>query len=241
MTDRAEARRKYRAYLATQQGGVVEDEPEEEAPAVARARTAFARNPQGINRPAGQPAPAIAPGTRIGIFQAMKLAYRTPHYRQDVREVGTLIVHSYAVWPVALLSIGAAVLSATQLSGSRVDGNNIILAICTQFILSPLPLLPPMLAGFLAPKSTWLAGMIAGAISVTCYVALAVAYPGPFGLTSVPFLVLYSASLLQAVTFGAMFGALSGWYKRFLSMTSMSGAARTPAGSKQAQARGARR
>ncbi len=233
MTDRAEARRRYRAYLMAQSDTEGGETNEVDTAPDQTSRTSRGRNPQG--QASG---PALAPGTRVGFFTAMKMAYRTPHYREDLRGIGDLVLHTTAVWPVALVCAIAAALSYSQLAGRAYDANNPILSITLQFVLSPLPLLPPMVAGFLAPRATWLAGILAAAIAIffltLVYVVARPIIPGFGQIQSSDVLPNTFSWLTQALPFGALFGALSGWYKRFLGLTSMGNPRRaTAGGSKQ--------
>lgn len=225
MTDRAEARRRYRAYLAQQDGSDVSETTEDEAASAQDSQVARARNPQG-----GRSA-AAGPVARVGFFQAMKMAYRTPHYREDLRGIVPLITQTKAIWPVALICVIAAAVSYPQIKNGVADPNDPVLSITLQFILAPLPLLPPMIAGFLAPRATWLAGIIAALISTFCLVVLLIV-SGVIKTNEIgPGLV---QALSEALPFGAMFGALSGWYKRFLGLTSVgSPRQRATAGGKQ--------
>ncbi len=88
------------------------------------------------------------------------------------------------------------------------------------FWLSPTPLAPAMVAGFLAPKATWLAGAIDGLIVGVGFITLLVLANGqtlsgaqiaPSGLFAESIQILF-----YSVPFGAALGAGTGWYKRFL-------------------------
>jgi hypothetical protein len=226
----------------------------------------------------------------MGMFAAARAAYRTPHYVDDVRHIRSLVIGSNAVWPVLIMCVvGGAYMSFRIGTGSNAASNDPILSTVYQFIFYPVPLLPPMLAGFLAPRSTWLAGMIAAFIATitlvvvvglnvgsfsntTGEISVASATPGASAVASgsavsspraslvasaTPVVGTSSAAsaaasaspaagassstgsggksnsntvgdlvnlaimlLVQSLGFGAIIGALSGWYKRFLGLTS---------------------
>src|ERR1035437_3969316 len=91
-TERAEARRKYRAYLAQQ-----------EAEAAQAADSADSANSGSAGTPAVagaartrasdlKPLP-VAPGARMGLGAAARAAYRTPHYLDDLRNIRPLVLH----------------------------------------------------------------------------------------------------------------------------------------------------
>ena len=164
-TDRSEARRQYRVYLAQQQ----------EARAAAEAAAAGAdqdeeapvgRRPAAGTGRGSQPARPLQPGERLGPIAAARAAFLRPNYMDDLRNIGPLIVRTNAVWPVAAVCVVAAAVSIPRIHSNADLTNDPILSIIFQFVLWPLPLLPPMLAGFLAPRATWMAGLLAALISV---------------------------------------------------------------------------
>jgi hypothetical protein len=290
-TDRAEARRKYRAYLLAQ-----------EETDVAQAReTDGAGNSQAAKpvRSGGQkPQPSGQPVVRLGIVAAAKAAYLRPTYIDDLRSIRALVFGSHAAWPIFAICVASGAYFADRLASNNYSGDP-ILPFMYQFLFYPVPLLPPMLAGFLAPRATWLAGAIAAGMATLTLVAviafsassfsnvsdtisnasptpsiaasasatalvtsspISTASPGtssaPTASPAVPspsasptgtsksnsgtadLLPITLVLLAQSLAFGALMGALSGWYKRFLAFT---GGGRKPAsrsgGQKPAQRR----
>jgi hypothetical protein len=291
-TDRAEARRKYRAYLmAQEEAEAAQAEDSDSSAGEAGSKPVRSRDPK--------PSPVVQPGARLGIVAAARAAYRTPHYIDDIRAIGPLIFRSNAVWPVLALCVVAGAYFAVRV-GSNDYGSDPILPFLYQFLFYPVPLLPPMLAGFLAPRSTWLAGLIASFIGTMTLVVVVGLNSGKFtaisgtisgasasptvsssvtvtvstapgatalvtstptsgataassgtpaasptsggttgnttGGTTTDLFTLAVTLLAQSLAFGALMGALSGWYKRFLALTSgprkppasRSGSGRTP-------------
>jgi len=216
-TDRAEARRQYRAYLqAQQETAAAESDDSGGAADVASTRPARSRDqkPQAI----------IQPGGRTGIFASARAAYRTPHYLDDIRNVRSLVFHSNAVWPVLVVCLAGGAFGVFRIS-SGAASNDPVLTSVFQFLFYPVPLVPPMIAGFLAPRSTWLAGLIAGFISTMTLVGVfamtTVTVPGYAGKFTTSDLLVITVQLLStSLAFGLMLAALAGWYKRFLSLTS---------------------
>lgn len=196
-TDRAEARRQYRAYLASQQ----------EAEAAAAAEGAAS---ESQSRPAGRriaPAPAAGapqPGQRLGMLGAAKAATRTPTYLSDIRYIVPLVTRTRAVWPVALLCLAAAVISFPRIHSNADASGDPILSLVFQFILYPMALLPPMVAGFFAPRATWLAGVIAALISTGLFILAVAVTP----IATAPASALASASpVATASVFGTVASA----------------------------------
>ena len=215
-TDRAEARRQYRAYLQEkQETAAAEADDSDGAADVASSRPARSRDQR--------PQAVIKPGGRLGIFAAAKAAYRTPHYLDDIRNVRSLVFHSKAVWPVLVVCVAAGAFGVFRIS-SGASYDDPVLTALFQFVFFPVPLVPPMLAGFLAPRSTWLAGLIAGFISTMTMVGFfamtTTRIPGYGGAISGGLLAITVQMLSTSLAFGLMMAALSGWYKRFLSLTS---------------------
>jgi len=230
-TDRAEARRQYRAYLQEKQDtAAAEADDSSGAADVTSSKSARSRDqrPQAVIQPSG----------RLGIFAAAKAAYRTPHYMDDIRNIRSLVFHSKAVWPVLVVCVAAGAFSVFRIS-SGANSTDPVLTTIFQFLFYPVPLVPPMIAGFLAPRSTWLAGLIAGFISTMTLVGVfamtTITVPGYAGKFSTNDLLAITVQLLStSLLFGLMMAALSGWYKRFLRLTS---APRTRAPAKSASQR----
>lgn len=271
-TDRAEARRKYRAYLQAQEEAGVEvsagEGPIESAPA------ASGKSARGPER---KPQPVIQPGQRMGLFAAARAAYRQPHYLDDLRNIRELVFGTKAIWPVVLVCVVAGAYTVAGIDKSGKTNDPIIPSLVT-FLFAPVPLLPPMLAGFLAPRSTWLAGMLASLIATLTLVgvialtalrltsaggiptespsiqpsaiasvaasasanailspaptATAAASPsaeasavpvdsGTTGNSPADLVGVLVQLLVTSLAFGALMGAASGWYKRFLANTSV--------------------
>jgi hypothetical protein len=234
-TDRAEARRQYRAYLAAQA----------EAQSAAEAEEVPAEEPGAPARPTRTRDVEVAykPGERPGIFGSIRSATRTPHYVDDLRNIGPLVVGTKAVWPVAAICLISAVVAYPRINSQTVVANDPILSVIFQFVLYPLPLLPPMMAGFLAPRSTWLAGAIAALISTLTLIALVIATQfkvegSTTSITGANVLGITASWLSVALPFGALIGAASGWYKRFLDLM---GAGRQRNVAKSSQKRPTRR
>ena len=208
--DRAEARRRYRAAMLEQGQGDPETREIEENRSAATARSSAVR---------GAP---VQPGQRVGIVSALKLATRPVHYGDDLRFAPTLILRTNAIWPTVLVSLAGLAYGLMQ-----TDYTSSGMQLTTTLLIASPPLVQPMLAGFLAPRATWLAGIISSLISSVClWILLVWAYSGhvtnlpPGAISYVPVAIELTVT---AITFGALLGAASGWYKRFLSLSSGGG------------------
>ena len=120
-TDRAEARRQYRAYLAAQAEAQAAAEPEEVP----------AEDPGAPARPTRARDVEIAykPGERVGIVAAIRAASRTPHYVDDLRNIGPLVVGTKAIWPVAAICLISAAVAYPRINSQTVVANDPILSV----------------------------------------------------------------------------------------------------------------
>jgi hypothetical protein len=159
-TDRAEARRRYRAQLAAE-GRDEEVDPEEGEPA---------REAEAPSRPAQRRAAASPPPTppRPGIGYAFRAAFRPANFREDLAAVPQLTRHR-SVWLPALISIATtAVLLVT-------GGRDVISALIYQYFIVTPPIGAIFLSGFLAPRASYLTGAFAGLVGAVCLAVLVAA------------------------------------------------------------------
>jgi hypothetical protein len=236
-TDRAEARRRYRAYL---------DQTAAEGAEGADSETDVATGsppPAKASRSAAS-TPVVRPGQKLGMVAALKGATRPVHYVDDIRYAPTLITRTNAIWVPALFSIAALAFGLT-----RTDYNDGSIQVLLNFALPVTPLVQPMIAGFLAPRATWLAGILASVISGVCFEVLFIYYtsghlahlPTSQAINADQYLPLTIQVFATALTFGALLGAGSGWYKRFLTLASPASPSKPRSGSKPAARRSAAR
>ena len=149
-TTRAEARRRYRA-----EHGLLDDTNLDEESAEADAPAAR----QGASRTAPD-------GTgRIGIFSAVRLAFRPLDAPGDFRALPRLVTHK-ALWLPVLLTIGAAVLTGIS------QGADVLSQFAFQYFVVTPAIGGVFIAGFLAPRASWLLGVIVGLVSAVCYTIL---------------------------------------------------------------------
>ena len=217
-TDRAEARRRYRAIVKAQEEA--EDGSEGQAVVVS---TAAGRN-RGRASQALKPLQP-APGQRLGLIGAAKAAYRPVHYREDLRFIVPLVTRTHAVWPVLVLTIVAVPLALSR--PPNAPGNPDPVLSVLAFWLSPTPLVPAMFAGFFAPRASWLVGAIDGFIvgaGLIVYVILANGQlPAGDKIATDGILAATVQVMSLAVPMGAVIAAFTGWYKRFLTLSSSPG------------------
>lgn len=216
-TARAEARRRYRA-----EQGVAED-AEPGADEVASHTQA-------------KPAPSAGGPQRISMAAAFRLSFRPLDLAGDLRALPDIAIHSKALWLPLLLTIGSAVAIAVT------GGTDLVSTFMfTYFIVSP-PIGGVFLAGFLAPRASWLAGTIVGIFSAICYTILGLTARLPVGppnfqevFDAAPQQAILAAFVLSPVM-GALFGAAAAWYRRFLQLSNPN-RGRQPAAPKRSDGR----
>jgi hypothetical protein len=166
-TDRAEARRRYRAAQLAAQASSEELEPTDDEEEPGESRIAQSREPVRTppRRAAATPPPAP---TRPGIGNAFRAAFRPANFREDLAALPQLIRHR-SVWLPALISIGTtAVLLVT-------GGRDVVSALIYQYFIVTPPIGAIFLSGFLAPRASYLTGAIAGLVGAICLAVLVAA------------------------------------------------------------------
>jgi hypothetical protein len=217
-TDRAEARRRYRASIAEPLDIDEADlDPDAPAPTAPPARSASAVRSSVTNS-------AAADNPRPSIPGAFRSSFRPIDVRGDLRALPTLVRHWSFFVPVILTGASVAALP--------LFGANPLTSAFYQYFSFTLPLGSAFLAGFFAPRASWLIGILVALTSVA-FQALAFSV-GPFGgvfdnfkdVNDQPVTRAAAEALIlnQALGFGVpmsgLFAAAAAWYKRFLNRAS---------------------
>jgi hypothetical protein len=208
-TERAEARRRYRAATA---GANPEDAQGTEAvsaPAAPRSRSSTS----GPTKTA-----TTMPTGRVGFTEAFRLSFRPMNVRQDVAALPWIATHTHALWIPLLITIGS-----TAIIVVRGGGDALAQFMFAYFIQTPA-IGGVFIAGFLAPRASWLLGAVVGFVSAICYSLLVIAYPTTIYASAPPTDaqardVAISALILSPII-GAFFAAGAAWYRRFLALSS---------------------
>ena len=191
-TVRADARRRYRASINAP-AEELDEEAEDDVQPAARSASAKA---------------APAPVQRPGITAAFRGAFRPVDVPGDLRALPRLLLHISFLLPVGLIIAMAVVIYVT-------GGRELISQTLSPYFLAPPPIAPVFLAGFLAPRASWLIGGLIGVVqSVVVVLLVSSSALGPItGISDSNFFVY---SLTVSVSFGAFYAAAAAWYKRFL-------------------------
>ncbi|HEX5015718.1 MAG TPA: hypothetical protein VFV72_16350 [Candidatus Limnocylindrales bacterium] len=204
-TNRAEARRNYRAAMATSADELEDAELDDEGIPDAAADK---RKAQAAAQPKTATSPATPPGARPSISNAFRSAFRPLDLPGDLRALPRLLIDKAFLIPAALIVIVAIAVIVFQ-------GRELISRELSAFVLAPPPLAPVFIAGFLAPRASWLLGGLLGVVQTLAVLAV-ISTPSLAELTSVPDAATLASSVLISVVFGAFYAAAMAWYKRFL-------------------------
>ena len=196
-TARAEARRRYRA----EQGLPPEVSPDD-------ASETAAQGSGGGSRPAaGQPA-------RMGLTQAFKSSFHPAHVREDLRALPAIATRSNALWIPIALTIGSMIVVL-------VVPPNIVSQFAYAYFVQTPAIGGVFIAGFLAPRASWLLGLIVGLVSAICYSILILVVPpaagAPAATGSQSDIIL--AALVLSPGLGILFASAAAWYRRFLQLS----------------------
>lgn len=181
----------------------------------------------------GADEPAAAPAARRGVltsgsssardvprrpgfgslFSSFGTAYRAPNVREDLRLFPPLLLSRGFLAAVALTVTGAV----AEILFPGYSGSNFVF----QFLTYPPALAPIFVAGFFAPRASYLLGLAVGVVDVLVLAVWAIALAPALGAAANPQAILgdlLPALATNAVT-GIVFGAGAAWYRRFLRTT----------------------
>ncbi len=220
-TDRAEARRRYRATVIDEPLSELDDDDADELEA---AEPAADRAPAARTRSRATAAPSPAPVPRPSVMGAFRAAFRPTDLRGDLAALPGLLRHRSFFIPLAMILAAAAIIVVT-------GGTEPISRSLSPYFLAPPPVAPVFLAGFLAPRASYLIGGLLGLIASVAIVAvlsspaLQQVVTGTPGATVLqPDLLAYS--FFVSIVGGAFYAAAAAWYKRFLALANPARAAR---------------
>jgi hypothetical protein len=212
-TERADARRRYRAQLASQ----LETEDGDEGAA---------------DQPQAQAQSAKAPPPRPGIRSAFSQAFRPIDLRGDLRYLPTLVRQRSVIVPVVItfVSTVVAIVAIAPRTGGQPSLVDIVVVYIFNIFTAPPPVGASFLAGFLAVRASWLAGILTSLVSSVCWVAVITLQPaggaattatgGATLVTNVNPAAYLAEVIFFAVPPAALFAAMAAWYRRFLQLAS---------------------
>jgi hypothetical protein len=210
-TERAEARRRHRAATATL---ATDDADMTVTEAAANNAAPKAKSStSGATRPTTQGTPA-----RVGFAEAFKLSFRPMHVREDLASLPWIATHTHALWIPVLITVASTILLIAT------GGQGALEQFMFAYFIQTPAIGGVFIAGFLAPRASWLLGVVVGFISAVCYSILVLAFPTTIYVSAPPTTevardVAVSALILSPLI-GAFFAAGAAWYRRFLALSS---------------------
>lgn len=196
-TDRAEARRRNRAFTAQQEPALHDDGRTDRDDAGRVERADAARS---------------APPARPSIRTAFRESFHPLTLAEDVRTFPPLIRHK-SVWLPILLTTVAGV------GVTVVGAENFLTALIFQYFILPPAIGAVFLGGFLAPRSSYLVGLVTGLYSAIVYSILVSTVPAvaPETQEVVQQNIIYA--FLSSALLGMFFASAAAWYRRFLHLS----------------------
>ena len=197
-TERAVARRRYRAATEPEILEAVGDGAE-------------AATPRRAAAPAGSTGEAV----RVGIGAALRSSFHPLRLRDDIAALPSLVTHRSLWLPVLVTIVSTVAVVAT-------GGKDVVTPFLFAYFVQTPALGGVFLAGFLAPRASYLLGGIVGLVAAVGYVAVLSLVPGSISPTAPGGAkmeeIALSAFLLSPIM-GGLFAALAAWYRRFLTLT----------------------
>jgi hypothetical protein len=199
-TDRAEARRRSRAALAAtldQPDLDATDDADGDASAVVAAPRRAANTAAARTRPGAAASSAALP-PRPGVASAFKGSFTPLDWRTDLRALPRLLLTKAFLAPTVAsgLAFILVVVAPSQYTVAFY-----------QFFSYQLPVAAVFVAGFFAPRASYLLGGLVAMASVLFQLPLFAGYGVEFIL----------GALVSGAIYGGLFAAAAAWYRRFLS------------------------
>jgi hypothetical protein len=215
-TDRAEARRRYRQSVAPLADGAGDDLAEEEAaPPASRAS-------QPVAKSSARPSDPRPPSGRLGFMQAFRTAYHQPNFREDLRTLPKTVQSRGFLAAIAMVVVGGVLWYVYPVySGS--------LTLWELLVLPGSALAPQLVAGFFAPRASYLLGMLVGIVQPIVYLVVNSSARVQEAYLArgvdIPGITMDQIGLafFNSVAMGALFAAMAAWYRRFLALSSPRG------------------
>ena len=206
-TDRADARRRYRQYQATDRDDAELDGEEAVATAAPAPRT------------------ASSAAERPSITAAFRNAYHPAHVREDIGRLPGLLRSRAFLISLALVIGGTiAVLIARD---------SPISTLLFQALVVPPAMAPIFIVGFFARRASYLLGLVISVVDVVAYAAVVYTLaPSTAGAPINREELIFSALTIGPIS-GVFFAAAAAWYRRFLALSNASAAQRSKARQQQ--------
>jgi uncharacterized membrane protein len=164
-------------------------------------------------------------------MNALRISIHPPRFREDLASLPWLVLHSKALWIPLIATVASTV--AVIATG----GGDVVTAFLFAYFVQTPAIGGVFLAGFLAPRASWLLGAIIGVVAAIGYSAYVAIAASRLSGAEAPDPALVRDTIISAVilspVLGALFASAAAWYRRFLRLSNPNRARRA-----QAQRRG---
>ena len=201
-TTRAEARRRYRAEQGLPDEATGLDDADE-TDTMTQGQTRTGPDPAG----------------RLGIGTALRMSFRPIDIRGDLRALPRLARNKALLIPVLLTVGSTAFFLVVHPQATGADAATVLATFLFQYFIQTPAIGGVFIAGFLAPRASWLLGVIVGLVSAACYSGLVLSGALGTSTTTTPTEVVTAAVAISPVM-GALFASAAAWYRRFLQLSS---------------------
>ncbi len=150
------------------------------------------------------------------------MAYRPPHFLDDVRFLPVLLISRAFLIPAAIV-VAAGILLLTQFRTDPLVRIVIGAVVFAPPVSAPAgvavsyapPLIAPFLAGFLATRASYLLGGFIGVLTAVMFAVFVLVEPvGVTGVSDPP--IAIAQALMSGVPFAIVFASFAAYYKRLL-------------------------
>jgi len=166
-------------------------------------------------RRAAAPARSTGEAVRMGIGAALRSSFHPLRLRDDIAALPSLVTHRSLWLPVLVTIVSTVAVVAT-------GGKDVVTPFLFAYFVQTPALGGAFLAGFLAPRASWLLGAIVGVVAAAGYVAVAALVPGAISTTAPTSSEVGGVAVgafIATPIMGALFASLAAWYRRFLTLT----------------------
>jgi len=153
-----------------------------------------------------------SPPGRLSMGTAFRQSIHPINLRDDLRSIPFLVLHTKAVWLPSLITIVSAI--AFMITA----GNDFVTRFGFAYFVQTPAIGSVFLAGFLAPRASWLVGVIVGIVAAFAYAAVIAIVALGTSEAAQAQEAMASAFILSPVM-GGLFAAAAAWYRRFLQLS----------------------
>jgi hypothetical protein len=146
------------------------------------------------------------------MFESLRLSIHPVRLREDLASFPALATNRALLLPILATVVSTVAVIATA-------GKDLITPFLFTYFVQTPALGGVFVAGFLAPRASWLLGAIVGLVAAVGYSAILLIVPNTLSSTAPDAATVQGVALSALVLspiMGAFFAAMAAWYRRFL-------------------------